>query len=227
MRQLKSRLYTVSTLVPRGARVADIGTDHGHLPIYLIQEGISPFCLACDIKEKPLENAKSNIRKVGLVEIEARLGAGLDPVGPDEVDCICIAGMGGEVIASILEGADWLKDGRYTLILQPMTSADALRRYLCQNGFSIEKEIAVQENLKVYTVIKAVFGGERFTPDEVFCRVGKLTPIDDASRYYIEKQTKIIEDYINDRKKAGLSTDGYDEVCEKLLKVLQKRKTEI
>ncbi len=222
MRQLKNRLYTVSTLVPRGARVADIGTDHGHLPIYLIQEGISPFCLACDIKEKPLENAKSNIRKVGLVEIETRLGAGLEPIKPDEVDCICIAGMGGEVIASILEGAGWLKDGRYTLVLQPMTSADALRRYLCQNGFSIEKEIAVQENRKVYTVIKAVFGGECFTPDEVFLRIGKLTPDTDESITYIKKQLQIVDACITDRKKAELSTDGYDEVYDTLHKLLFK-----
>lgn len=222
MKKLKNRLYTVSTLVPKGARVADIGTDHGHLPIYLIQQGISPFCLACDIKEKPLESAKSNILKVGTCEIETRLGAGLDPVGSHEVDCITIAGMGGEVIASILYGARWIKNDRYTLVLQPMTSADSLRKYLCENGFSIEKELACEENGKVYTVIKAVYSGECFTPDEVFCRVGKLSPDSASAIKYIEKQKRIVEELIADRKKAGLNTDCHNEVFAELCKILEK-----
>ena len=222
MKSLKNRLYTVSTLVPRGARVADIGTDHGHLPIYLIREGISPFCLACDIKEKPLSSAKENIEKTSTPNIETRLGAGLNPVSPDEVDCITIAGMGGEVIASILEDAPWVRAEKYTLILQPMTSADALRRYLAEKGFSIEIETACEENRKVYTVIKAVFTGEIFAPDEFFCRVGRLTPNSEAAVKYIEKQKRIIEELIADRKAAGLDTDGYNEVFHKLLKLLKR-----
>lgn len=222
MRQLKKRLYTVSTLVPRGARVADIGTDHGHLPIYLTERGISPFCLACDIKEKPLQSARENIAKTGSENIETRLGAGLSPVFPDEVDCVTIAGMGGEVIASILEDTPWVRDPKYTLILQPMTSADALRRYLCENGFSIEKEIACEENRKVYTVMLVVFSGERFTPDEVFCRVGKLIPDTEEAVLYIEKQKRIVEELVADRKAAGLETEGYDEILSKLLKILDK-----
>ncbi len=222
MRQLKNRLYTVSTLVPFGSRVADIGTDHGHLPIYLIQQGISPFCIACDIKEKPLESAKSNIQKVGIDRIETRLGSGLAPLSPDEVDCITIAGMGGEVIASILADCDWIKNKKYSLILQPMTSADALRRYLCENGFSIESETACEENRKVYTVIKATYCGECFVPDELFCRTGKLLPDSDSAVKYIEKQLRIVKELIYDRTAAGLDACGYDEVCAKLLKLLEK-----
>ena len=220
MKQLKSRLYTVSTLVPKGSRVADIGTDHGHLPIYLIKEGICPFCLACDIKEKPLASAKQNIEKSGTPNIETRLGPGLIPVSPDEVDCVTIAGMGGEVISSILEDSPWIRDSKYTLILQPMTSADALRKYLCETGFSVESETAVEENRKIYSVLKVRFSGEVFTPDEYFCRVGKLLPNTDAAILYIEKQKRIVTELISDRKAAGLDTDGYDEVYEKLLKLL-------
>ncbi len=216
MRQLKNRLYTVSTLVPQGARVADIGTDHGHLPIYLIQNGISPFCLACDIKEKPLQSAKENIAKTETKNIEARLGCGLDPVSPDEVDCITIAGMGGEVISSILEDTPWVQNEKYTLIVQPMTSADALRKWLCENGFNIESEIACEENRKVYTVIKVAFTGEVFTPDEFFCRVGRLTPDSEAAVKYIEKQKRIIEELIADRKAAGLDTASYEDVYKKI-----------
>lgn len=223
MKKLKERLYTVSTLVPFGSRVADIGTDHGHLPIYLIQQGISPFCIACDIKEKPLTSAIANIQKVGVDKIETRLGAGLEPISPDEVDCITIAGMGGEVIASILADCRWAKNQRYTLILQPMTSADALRRFLCENGFSIESETACEENRKVYTIIKARFSGDCFVPDEAFCRVGRLTPDSDAAVKYIEKQLRIVKELIADRTAAELDTDGYDKTYAELLKILENK----
>lgn len=222
MKQLKNRLYTVSTLVPRGARVADIGTDHGHLPIYLIQQGISPFCLACDIKEKPLQNAEENVRKTGISAISTRLGSGLEPVSPEEVDCITICGMGGEVIASILEAAPWIRDKKYTLILQPMTSADALRLYLCEKGFSIEKELPCRENGKIYTVIKAVYSGEGFTPDEVFLRVGRLTAETEEGRIYIEKQKRIVEELIADRKAAGLESRGEMKLHKQLEMLLLK-----
>ena len=222
MKNLKNRLYTVSTLVPRGARVADIGTDHGHLPIYLIQQGISPFCIASDIKEKPLESAKENIKKVGLQSIETRLGPGLSPILPDEIDCITVAGMGGEVIASVLEDCPWVKSDKHTLILQPMTSADALRRYLSEKGFSIQREIACEENRKVYTVMLVRFSGESFTPSEVFCRVGRLLPDTPAAIKYIEKQKRIVEELIAERKAAGLDTEDYDDILTKLLEILDE-----
>lgn len=219
MRQLKNRLYTVSTLVPFGARVADIGCDHGHLPIYLIREGISPFCIASDIKEKPLESARANIEKVGL-NIETRLGAGLSTIKENEVDCITVAGMGGEVIASILDDCPFIKDQKYTLVLQPMTSADALRQYLSENGFSIEKEVACTDSGKLYTVILARFSGEFSMEDEAFYRVGKLDPKDETARLYIEKQARIVEKLIADRKQAGLDTERFVAVLNKIKSVL-------
>ena len=219
MKKIKNRLYTVSTLVPNGARVADIGCDHGHLPIYLISEGIASFCIASDIKEKPLFSAKANIKKVGL-NIETRLGPGLSTIKENEVDCITVAGMGGEVIAAILDGCPFIKSPKYTLILQPMTSADALRKYLCENGFSIEKELATEENGKVYTVIKAVFSGEYAMMDEAFYKVGKLDPTEPTARKYIEKQIKIVAELIADRISAGLNTDEHTAVYNRLCEII-------
>lgn len=198
MRTLTDRLYTIQTLIPKGVRVADIGTDHGHLPISLIRSGITEKVIACDIREKPLDNARKNIEKTKTVGIELRLGDGLSPVLPHEVDYIVIAGMGGEVISGILDSAKWTKDPKYTLLLQPMTSADALRRYLSENNFKIISEKAVFDGGKLYTVIKTAFSGEKEPQSEAFYRIGKLDKTDPVAASYIEKQISIIKKCIDD-----------------------------
>ncbi len=203
MRRLTDRLYTIQTLMPKGVRVADIGTDHGHLPISLIKSGIATRVIASDVREKPLDNARKNIEKTATENIELRLGDGLLTLRPDEADCIVIAGMGGEVIASILEAAPWVRDKKYTLLLQPMTSADALRKYLSERLFHIESETAVLDGGKLYTVIKAVFSGKTEPEGEAFYRIGRLCACDPTAALYIEKQIKIIEKCISDLEAAG------------------------
>jgi tRNA (adenine22-N1)-methyltransferase len=215
MRQLKNRLYTVSTLVPHGARVADIGTDHGHLPIYLIQKGISPFCLACDIKEKPLQSAKENIAKTGTENIETRLGAGLGPTLPHEMDCIVVAGMGGEVIASILADAPWVKNPEYTLILQPMTSADSLRRWLCENGFLITGETLSFED-KYYQTVAARYTGmtEQYTETEL--AVGRLNIASRPPHFegFLRHEIKVLDKILAGKSKS----ENADTAAEERLK---------
>ncbi len=203
MRVLGERLKAIETLIPKGVRVADIGTDHGHLPISLIKSGKSTRVIACDIREKPLSNARENIIKTATEGIELRLGDGLSPILSGEVDYIVIAGMGGEVIASILDAADWVKDREYTLLLQPMTSADALRKYLSENLFEIESETAVFDADKLYTVIKAVFSGKPQPTSEAFYRIGRLDSADSTAREYINKQIKIVKKCADDLARAG------------------------
>ena len=193
MRTLSERLSTIEALIPKGVRVADIGTDHGHLPISLIKSGKSSRVIACDIREKPLDNARENIKKTATEGIELRLGDGLSPVLPHEVDCIVIAGMGGEVISGILEAAEWVKSPEYTLLLQPMTSADALRRYLSENLFEIKSETAVLDGGKLYTVIETGYSGKEQPTGEAFYRIGRLDSTDPTARRYIEKQIKIVK----------------------------------
>lgn len=220
MRTLKDRLYTVQTLVPKGARVADIGTDHGHLPISLVKAEISPFVIAADIREKPLSVAKQNIEKCGLKNIETRLGDGLSPIKPDEVDCVCIAGMGGEVIEGIIANCTWIKDPRYTLILQPMTGADYLRRYLSSSGYEIEEEIAVEDTGKLYCVIKARFSGKKTEESEAFYRVGKLDPKKSTDKAYIEKQLKIAAKCKLDLEKSGKDFTFFENLCSNIKLIL-------
>ena len=220
MRNLKDRLYTVQTLVPKGSRVADIGTDHGHLPISLVKAEISPFVIAADIGVKPLSVAKQNIEKCGLKNIETRLSDGLEAIKPDEVDCVTIAGMGGEVIEGILERCPWIKNARYTLILQPMTGADTLRRYLVLNGFETVEEKAVLDAGKLYCVIKAKFSGNVLPQSEAFYRVGKLDPKKPTDKAYIEKQLKIATKCKLDLENSGRDFESYQKLCLELNLIL-------
>lgn len=216
MRTLKDRLYTVQTLVPKGSRVADIGTDHGHLPISLVKAEISPFVIAADIREKPLSVARANIEKCGLKNIETRLGDGLSPIKPREVDCIVIAGMGGEVIEGIIDNCPWIRDSRYTLILQPMTAADSLRRYLSVSGYEIAEEKAVEDTGRLYCVIKAVYSGKCYEKSEAFYRIGKLNPKNPVDRAYMNKQLKIALKCRLDLEKSGRDFVFFENLCREI-----------
>ena len=203
MRPLGERLSAIMTLIPKGVRVADIGTDHGYLPISLIKSGKCEKVIACDVREMPLANARANIKKTATEGIELRLGDGLSPILPDEVDYIVIAGMGGEVISGILDAADWIKDEKYTLIFNPTTGADALRRYLSLNLFEIKSETAVLDADKLYTVIEAVYSGKPQPESEAFYRIGRLDRSEQTAALYIEKQVRIIKKCISDLEGAG------------------------
>ena len=156
---LSERLLAIAQWIPPGSRVADIGTDHGYLPIWLLQHGCAAFIAACDVREGPLEHARRSAAQYGLQEkLSFRLGSGLSCVAPDEIDTIVIAGMGGETILSILEAAPWTNDARYTLLLQPMTKAEVLRTWLSEQGYVFLKERLVLEN-RTYFPIMALRGG--------------------------------------------------------------------
>ena len=201
MNKLSIRLETIASLVPFGARVCDIGTDHGYLSIHLKNNNIAKSVIATDLNEKPLLTAKKNIDLSGTKGIDLRLGSGLSPINEGEVDTVIIAGMGGEVISGILSECEWIKNGKITLILQPTTSADALRRFLTQNGFEIKSEKAVSENRKLYSVMVVVFTGKTSIMPEHFYYIGLLKPTNEAEILYINKQQKILLNCINSLEK--------------------------
>ncbi|MGI6269235.1 MAG: tRNA (adenine(22)-N(1))-methyltransferase [Candidatus Howiella sp.] len=188
MPELSRRLSAILSLIPEGARVADIGTDHAYLPIALAVSGRAKRVIACDIHKGPLAVARKNLAVSGAVGVELRLGDGLSPVAEGEVDTVVIAGMGGEVIASILGAADWVKSRRPLLLLQPMSSAEELRRFLSDGGFSIRSERAVEDAGRVYAVIAAVYTGERGAYSEPEEYIGHLRGRDAAERRYIAWQ---------------------------------------
>ncbi len=155
---LDKRLGMVASLVRQGSRVADVGTDHAYLPVYLIQAGVATGAIAADIGEGPLDAARHTVIAAGLESaVSLRLGDGLAPVSADEVDDIVIAGMGGETIVAILNAAIWIKNPHYRLVLQPMSRAEELRRWLLYNGFTITTERLVQDKHHLYPVMVAAY----------------------------------------------------------------------
>ncbi len=157
--RLSDRMLAVAHLVPDGCVAADVGTDHGYIPIYLMQNQIARKVLALDNKEGPLKRATKNIRESGYEkEIQVRLSDGLQEVEPGEVDTVIISGMGGPLMIRILEQAKDVVDALKYLILQPQSEAGVLRRYLTDTGFRITKEDIVEENGKFYPMMLAVPG---------------------------------------------------------------------
>lgn len=191
LQKISERLKKIAGLVPENAKVADIGADHGYLSVFLAESGKAQRVYACDIKEKPLENARKSVSEsnAGFL-IELRLCDGLKGVSKDEIDTAVIAGMGAEAIVRIISECEWIKSEKYTLILQPMTSPEILRKYLAENGFEILSECAVEENQKLYSIIKTVFTGKRAECNNAFYYIGKLDPANETDLKYIKKQYK-------------------------------------
>jgi len=157
---LKCRLKLLADKVATCDVVADIGTDHAYLPIYLIQKGVCKRAIASDVKMGPIEAAHNNISINNLNDkIETRLGSGLDTIGENEADVIIIAGMGGTLVSELLEANIQKASKASALILQPMNNLDVLRKWLYDNKFDIYDEELVAEGQKIYFVISVKFDG--------------------------------------------------------------------
>lgn len=154
--KLSKRLLTIAGLVEKNSIVADIGTDHGYIPGYLIENKISKKVIGSDISKGSLEKIIDYVREIGFEQqIEARLGDGLKVIKPYEVDTVIIAGMGGVLIKEILDYDKDVTNSITNFILQPMIGAKELRIYLMENDFEIIKEELVKEENKYYEIIHA------------------------------------------------------------------------
>lgn len=160
--ELSKRLAMIASLVTEGASVADIGTDHGYIPIYLVKNNIASKAIAMDINGGPLLRAKENIIKYNLEnKIETRLSDGLEQLEPGETDTIIIAGMGGDLMMAILDRKKEVVKEATTLILQPQSKWPLFRRYLHHEGFKIQKEEMVFEDGKFYFIMHVMKGEEK------------------------------------------------------------------
>ncbi len=148
---LRPRLMAVVSCIPPGHRVADIGTDHARLPVYLLERGHAEVVIASDIRQGPLDRAARTIAAHRLTgKIGLRLCDGLAGIAPDEADSVVITGMGGDTIIEILRDVEWIK--AKNLILQPMTHPDRLAAWLLASGFREPRRLEVSEGRRTYFI---------------------------------------------------------------------------
>lgn len=215
---LGERLQLCASMVSPKANLADIGTDHAYLPIWLAKQGLITRAIAADINLGPMQKAQHNIKRYRVQDIvSARLSDGLNAIFPFEADDIVIAGMGGEMISQIITAAPWLKDAQKRLILQPMTSVQPLREFLAAQSFAICDEQAVFEDGRVYTAILAQYDSAGVRTGELYPYIGKLNNQTEANREYMRLRV------INLEKRArGLSLSGKEKEAAELDGIIQK-----
>lgn len=154
-----SRLETIGRLVPQDAVLADVGTDHAYLPVWLIEHGCIAKAIAGDIAAGPCAAARSTIAQHGLQNsVEVRMGSGLAVLQPGEADCITIAGMGASTMIAILEADMAVAEAAELLILQPMAGAASLREWLCTHGWQLVEEELVDDAPHFYEIMCAKRG---------------------------------------------------------------------
>ena len=218
--KLSKRLSAAASFVRDGAVCADIGTDHAYIPISLVLDGRVKYAIASDINEGPILKARENIEKYGLSDkITARIADGLNSIEEYKPNSIVICGMGGELIARIINDCAYVKQQGIQLILQPMTSIAELREYL-SHGFKIYDEDIVFDADKLYQIICAEYDGNEHSYTSAELEIGKIN---------IEKRPPLYENLVNsfiDKKKKrynGLKLGGHPTVdVENEIKELEK-----
>lgn len=218
--KLSPRLLGIATFVKNHSIVADIGTDHGYIPAYLIEKNISKKVIANDISKGSLKKAEEIIEELGYKRnIETRLGNGLEVLKPFEVDTVIIAGMGGPLIIDIIKSNVQIAETINNFILQPMIAADELRRYLYNNNFKIIDEKIIKEGDKHYEIIYAKHGKDCIE-DEIYYELSKILvdkrdlQMKEYIQYKIKKTENILEKL--DSEESEKAVERKKELIEKL-----------
>ena len=195
---LSKRLEQVASMVTKGNIIADIGTDHGYVPIYLVEKGICPKAYAMDINQGPIESAIKNIENYGLSEkIQAIKSNGLEKLEPEKADTIIIAGMGGELEIHILEEGRHIWDSAAQWVISPQSDLEHVRRYLLEHGFSIDREAMVKEDGKFYTIMDVAGPGRRDAADCSGWRESDYV----YGKYLIETADPVLKEFLEQEKK--------------------------
>lgn len=209
--KLSKRLSCAASFVRKGDFIADVGTDHAYLPIYLCVQGMIRGAVVSDINEGPIERATKNIAEFSCQKkIQPVLCDGLSKIGEYSPDSVFILGMGGELIVNIISAAEWVKEKRVRLVMQAMTHPEILREYLIKNGFEIIDE-AIVEDSKIYQVTVAEYSGVISDANILELRFGKINLLRRESVLLdaLERERKILAKRLAGKQKAGL-TGGED-----------------
>ena len=212
---------SAAAYVRRGSAVADIGTDHAFLPIYLIENGISPRAVAADINEGPLARARINIPKGMQKKIELRLTDGLHGIEDAKVDDVLICGMGGELIARIIADAPFVKNEKIRLVLQPMTKAPTLREFLLSEGFSIIGETLSFDD-RIYQTVCAEYTktSEKYTPLELLLGKHNIEQGGELFSAFVMQNIKMFEGILDGKSSGNADTTYEKEILKGLRELL-------
>ncbi|OXS80429.1 tRNA (adenine(22)-N(1))-methyltransferase [Domibacillus enclensis] len=207
--QLSKRLETVVSFIHPAQTIADIGSDHAYLPCYAVKKGLVKQAVAGEVVDGPFQAAKKQVAADGLsASVDVRKGSGLSVLSPGEVECITIAGMGGPLIASILEEGKEKLAGVQKLVLQPNIAGHAVRSWLVQNNWTIEAEAILEEDGKLYEVISAVSGkGQKLTPQEIYFGPFLMKAQNDAFRLKWQREFNQIDQVLAKLSKAALGKE--------------------
>lgn len=221
---MSKRLDKIASYVEPGIGVADVGTDHGYIPVMLCKRGYEGSIIGTDINEGPLNKARRSLFEAGFEDrVILKLCDGLEAVEPETVNTIIVAGMGGDTITGILDRAEWCAREDVRLILQPVTKPEILRYWLINNEFCITSEALVKENGTIYQIICARPGkSEKYTDAELF--TGKLERIkqEELFREHIAIHVKRFASAVNSLEKTergGL--EAWLEILKNILRELE------
>ncbi|HHY36524.1 MAG TPA: SAM-dependent methyltransferase [Firmicutes bacterium] len=211
--KLSPRLKQVAALVPKGSIVADIGSDHAFLPVYLVKQGLCPRVIAGEINEKPYLLALQQVEKSGLAtSIQVRRGDGLKILAPGEVDVVVLAGMGGRTIRKIMCDSPEVTESVRRFILQPMTEAEEIRLWLSRHYFRITAEALVKEKGHFYEVIVVEHGLEPASAEIILTLGPRLVAekhplLREHLNILIRREQAILRQM---EGRAGLSTENWE-----------------
>ena len=188
---LSPRLKKIADFVPDGGVMADVGTDHGHLPIYLVSLHKVTGAIAMDVRPGPLSRAQQAVAVYGLQDrIELRLADGLAALKPGEADTVVIAGMGGPLIRKIMEEGQHMWDSTGHWILSPQSEIGEMRHWLEKHGFSILKEDMVSDAGKYYVIMDAVRGSMHYDQEYEYV----------YGRELIRENHPVLRDFLNQER---------------------------
>ncbi|MBQ7740997.1 MAG: SAM-dependent methyltransferase [Eubacterium sp.] len=210
MLKLSERLKACADLVKEGSRLADIGCDHGYIPVYLVETGRIKSAVACDINEGPLSSCKALVKEYALEgKISCVLSDGFDKINKDDFDCALLAGMGGELIAALLSRCAYIKEKR--LIINPMTHPELARKWLYENGFSIINDIIIKDTAHSYSVFDATYTGVKTEVNDTKLFLGEIKDFSNKE-YFIH-----LLNYLENKQKGGFD---YEETIKRLKEII-------
>lgn len=203
--QLSNRLKAVAGLLSKGRKLADVGTDHAYIPIYLMKQGLIDSAVAMDIGKGPLERAKEHISLYGLEDsVTTRLSDGVAELKPGEADCMVVAGMGGALTIHILEEGAAVISTMKECILQPQSEIEKVRRYLWQHEFYIEEENMILEDGKFYPMMRVIPHKKQEMDKKLLDVYAQYGPC------LLEKKHPVLKQYLEKEKRQN------EQLCEKL-----------